>query len=111
MHASWGIKKDRSRQYGLVVHKGKINIGSKYNGTIKKRYHDKLLVSTVERALWRSRVNFCQKAKPCTGNMSLPHLKDTIGAQARGNNETEIRETRVKFSLSVSFCKPQEITG
>ena len=51
MHASWGIKKDRSRQYGLVVHKGKISIGSKYNGTIKKRCHDKLLVSTVERAL------------------------------------------------------------
>lgn len=51
MHASWGIKKDRSRQYRLVVYKGKINTDSKYNGTIKKRYHDKLLVSTVERAL------------------------------------------------------------
>ena len=36
MHASWGIKKDGSRQYRLVVHKGNINIGSKYNGTIKK---------------------------------------------------------------------------
>ena len=46
-----GLKRTETANINLVVHKGKINIGSKYNGTIKKRYHDKLLVSTVERAL------------------------------------------------------------
>ena len=32
-----GLKRTEAANINLVVHKGKINIGSKYNGTIKKK--------------------------------------------------------------------------